>query len=80
LADVIACAAAGYGVRVSVAHFLLGVAALPIGLTMLLGRDAIVAREPRKPLGGVIQSPMAFLVLGVLLTLVGITQVVTAFV
>jgi hypothetical protein len=73
-------AAAGYRVRVSVAHFLLGVAALPIGLTMLLGRDAIVARHQRKPDGGAIQSPVVYLVLGVLLTLVGITQIVTAFV
>jgi hypothetical protein len=65
---------------VSVVHFVIGLAALAVGLVCVARRQAIVARHERTSQGRPVQAPAAYLVLGVLLVLVGVSQLVTAFV
>ena len=62
----------------SVVHFIVGVAALAVGLLVLFGREAIVARQQRRSGSTLIQAPMMYLVLGGLLALVGLLQVILA--
>jgi hypothetical protein len=63
----------------SVAHLLVGLAALAVGVVCAVGREPIVARQRQRFTDRPAQAPMLYLVLGVLLILVGITQVVLAF-
>jgi hypothetical protein len=63
----------------SVAHLLVGIAALAVGVVCAVGRKPIVARQRQRFTDRPVQAPMLYLVLGALLILVGITQIVLAF-
>jgi uncharacterized membrane protein HdeD (DUF308 family) len=65
---------------VSVLHFAIGLLLLCVGGFMAVRREAVVARAQRRSGGRPVQGPTAFLVVGVLLALVGISQLVQAFV
>ncbi len=65
---------------VSVAHFVIGLAALAVGLLSVARREAIVARLQRRSGGRRVQSSSAYLVMGGLLLLVGVSQIILAFV
>jgi len=63
---------------VAVAEFIVGIALLSLGGVMVLGRERIVASHQRRFSGRAVQPPMAWLVLGTILTLAGLSQVLLA--
>ena len=64
----------------TVAHFVIGLAALAIGLFCGVRREVVLARHQARADGHPVQAPAAYLVLGVVLVLVGVSQLVSAFV
>jgi hypothetical protein len=50
-----------------------------LGSSPSFAATAIVARHKRRLQGRAVQVPMAYLVVGVILVLVGITQLIAAF-
>jgi len=63
---------------VSVVHLLFGVVLIALGLILAVGRRLVAARYEERLSDRPMQSPMAYLVLGALLVLVGITQIALA--
>jgi len=63
-----------------VLHFVVGVAAFGVGMFGVVRREAIVARYQRRSGGRAVQPPMAYLLVGVILMLVGVAQIIEAFV
>jgi hypothetical protein len=65
---------------VSVFHLVIGLLLLPLGFFMAARREAVVARHRLRSEGRPVQAPAAYLLLGVMLALVGVSQLVLAFV
>lgn len=63
----------------SVAHLLVGLAALAVGLICAVGHEPIVARQQQRVTDWPPQAAMLYLVLGGILIAVGMSQLVLAF-
>jgi hypothetical protein len=63
-----------------VVHLVLGVVMATTGLLGIVGRKRIRARHQRRaPSGVVVNDPIVYLVLGVIICLAGLTQVAAGF-
>ena len=63
----------------SVAHLILGIAALAVGSVCALGRNSVVAWQRERFSDRPAQAPALYLLLGVILMLVGVSQLVLGF-
>lgn len=63
----------------SAAHIIVGIAAFAVGSVCALGRNSVVAWQQERFSDRLAQAPALYLLLGVILTLVGVSQLVVGF-